>query len=210
MIRFILALLFLGFTVNADAQSYIKNRTIPLYDTGKTLESPTIDGSTNATTTIDYEHHKVHDSSHYFTKSIATVASGATVAYLMAVPSSTKLPHLVWSGTGSAITDVVLIEGVPNTLKGTVQTIFNNDRNSSNVSGCTFYRTVTGGPWTGTTLYQIKSGAATQQSRTPASSERGAELIMKSGVTYAFLFTSGTNDNLTNLVCEWYEHVPKN
>jgi hypothetical protein len=205
----IFLLVLLGFAVNSEAQTYIKNRVIPLYDNGKTLESPTVDASTNATVTIEYEHHEVHEGDHFYTKSIATVASGATVAYLMALPSTTKTAHLTWSGTGSAITGVVMIEGVANSLKGTVQTIFNNDRNSSSVSGATFYNTVTGGPWTGTTIYRIASGSATQQSRTPATSERGQELILKSGVTYAFLFTSGTNDNLTNLVCGWYEHTPK-
>ena len=168
-----------------------------------------IDASTHAQTSIMYEHHEIHAGSHYFKTANATVGSGATVGYLLATPPGNKEVHITFSATGSAITTITLVEDMTGaSLKGTKDTIFNSDRNSSNTSGCTFYTTVTG-DWSGTTIYKMSSGAATNQSRAPSAHVRSAEIILESGVTYGFHFLSGTASNLTNLQLEWYEHTPK-
>lgn len=185
---------------------------LPLYMYNGTNYYPArMDSSTRSLQTIDYEHHEIHAGSHYFVSAQATIASGATGAYLFYVPTGSKEIHLIFSGTGSAITDVRLIEGVAGvSASGTPRTTYNSNRNSSNTATAIFYDTVTGSPLgSGTTIYRIYSGAATNQSRTPIVSQRNEELILKSGTTYCFWFQSGTADNLTNLQLEWYEHTPQ-
>ena len=177
--------------------------------TGSGFAYPRLDGSTETMQSISYEHHEIHAGSHYFKTADATVGSGATVGYLLATPPGAKEVHLTFNATGSAITTITLVEDMTGaSLKGTKGTIFNSDRNSANTSGCTFYTTVTG-DWSGTTIWKMASGSATNQSRAPSVNERRAELILESGVTYGFHFLSGTASNLTNLQMEWYEHTPK-
>jgi hypothetical protein len=113
---------------------------------------------------------------------------------------------MTFSATGSAITQVLVYEGGDRTGT-TAQTIFNSNRNSSNTSVLVIHKDISAGTTDGTLIWQLKSGAATAQSRTPASAQRSHEKILKQNTKYLIKIISGTNDNLTNLQLNWYEHT---
>lgn len=71
----------------------------------------------------------------------------------------------------------------------------------------TIHKGTSGGSTDGTLIWQRKSGAAAQQSRSGMEASRSAEKILKQNTKYIIRITSGTNDNLTNIQLDWYEHT---
>lgn len=168
-----------------------------------------MDKFTRALNTIDYEHHEIHDGSHFFYTNPVALASGDTQCYLFTTPNTTKWAHLTFEATGSAITDIRLLEG-GDRIGDIVATPFNSDRNSGTTSGMLLYSSITTeGTTDGTLIWRIKSGAAQGASSSPSIGQRGNEVILKQNTKYLFCFVSGTADNLINLQLNWYEHINK-
>ncbi len=177
---------------------------------GKTSDAerqiPRLDLSTHTMQTIEYEHHEIHSGSHFFYTDSVELGSGGVQDYMITTPDTTKWAHMTFSATGSAITTVQLYEAGDRT--GTTgQTLRNSDRNSLTASVLTVHKGQSGGTTDGTLIWTMKSGAATQQSRTGLAANRSAEIILKQGTKYILRVTSGTAANLTNLQLEWYEHT---
>ena len=168
-----------------------------------------VDTSTRARTTIEYEHHEIHEGDHYFYTNSNVIASAGTQVFLLTTPDTAKWAHMTFVATGSAITQVDLYEA-GDRVGDTAQTARNSNRNSLNAAGLVIHKGVTGaGSTDGTLIWTIKSGAATQQSRAATIAQRNNEIILKQNTKYLIRFTSGTADNLTNLQLEWYEHTDK-
>lgn len=165
-----------------------------------------LDTSTNSIQTVDYEHHEIHSGSHYFYTDSVELDSAASQVYMITTPDTTKWTHMTFSATGSAITQALVYEAGDRTGT-TAQTIFNSNRNSLNESTLVIHKGISAGTTDGTLIWQLKSGAATAQSRTPAAAERRNEKILKQNTKYLIKIISGTNDNLTNLQLNWYEHT---
>ena len=165
-----------------------------------------LDKATNSIQTIDYEHHEIHAGSHFFYTDSVELDSAATQVYMITTPNTTKWAHMTFLASGSAITTIQIYEAGDRT--GTTgQTLYNSDRNSLTASVLTIHKGISTGSTDGTLIWQRKSGSATAQSRTGAEATRGGELILKQNTKYILRITSGTNDNLTNLQLEWYEHT---
>ena len=171
-----------------------------------TRQVPRLDATTHVMMGIDYEHHEIHDGSHFFYTGSDTLASAGTVVYLITTPNTTKWAHMVMQVTGSAITQVDVYEGADRTGT-TAQTVWNSNRNSATTATTTVHKAVSAGTTDGTLMWTRKSGSATQQSRTGLEASRGAEKILKQNTKYLIRITSGTNDNLTNIQLDWYEHT---
>ena len=167
-----------------------------------------VDNTTHTLQTIDYEHHEIHAGSHFFYTDSATLASSGVQDYLITTPNTTKWAHLIFLVSGSAITQVQVYEGSDKS-GSTPQTVFNSDRNSLTAATVTIAKGTTGGSTDGTLIWQRKSGSATQQSRSGMEASRSAEKILKQNTKYIIRITSGTNDNLTNIQLDWYEHTNK-
>jgi hypothetical protein len=165
------------------------------------------DRTTLATSTMEYEHHEVHNGSHFFHSDFDTLASGASIEYVLTTPNTTKWAHLTVSMTGSAITEIYIFEGTVRSGVSAIN-IRNNNRNSSTAATCALAKYSTAGD-SGVTIYKMKSGAATNQSRTPLVSGRNQELVLKQNTKYLFRVLSGSADNLANIQFEWYEHTDK-
>lgn len=186
--------------------SYFK--TIKCATSDTTNQIPRLDRATHTLQTIDYAHHEIHAGSHFMYHDCITLANNGTQDYLITTPDSDKWPHLSFEVNGSAITAIDLYEETDKDGT-TLQTIFNNDRNSENDSVITIHKGVSGGTTDGTKIWCHKSGSATQQSRSGANSEQASEIILKQDTKYILRITSSTNDNLINLALEWYEHTNK-
>lgn len=165
-----------------------------------------LDKVTNSLMIVDYEHHEIHSGDHYFYSDSVELGSAATQVYMFTTPNTTKWCHFIFSATGSAITQIQLYEGADRTGT-TLQTVFNNNRNSLNTAGMTVHKGTSGGTTDGTLIFQMKSGSSAGASRSPSVSERGNEVILKQNTKYILIITSGTASNLTNLQLEWYEHT---
>lgn len=180
--------------------------------TGKTgdttYQTVRVDSATHSLQTIDYSHHEIHSGSHFMYTDCITLADAATQDYLITTPNTTEWSHMSFEINGSAITAIDVYEGSDKTGT-TLQTIFNNNRNSATTSVNTIHKGTSGGTTDGTKIWCHKSGSATNQSISGASSEQSSEIILKQNTKYIFRITSGTNDNLTNIALEWYEHTHK-
>jgi hypothetical protein len=170
--------------------------------------SPRVDLATHSLQGIDQAHHEAHEGSHFFYTDSVTVDSGASQDYLITVPDTTKWPHLGFEIDGTAITSFALYEGADRNGT-TLQTLWNNNRNSATAEGVTVHKGTAGGTTDGTAIYQHSGGAATGAYRTSVSEGSGTEIILKQNTKYLLRITSGTNGNLTNLRLEWYEHTNK-
>jgi hypothetical protein len=167
-----------------------------------------IDNTTHTLQIIDYEHHEIHAGSHFYYTDSVTLASAGTQDYLITTPNTTKWAHLIFLASGSAITQVQIYEG--SDKNGTTpQTIFNSNRNSETAATVTIHKGTSGGSTDGTLIWQRKSGAAAGASRSGMEASRSAEKILKQNTKYIIRITSGTNDNLTNIQLDWYEHINK-
>ena len=168
-----------------------------------------IDGSTEALETIDYAHHEIHAGSHYFFSDSNTLGDAVSESYLITTPDTTKWGHFLFNIDGAAITSVMFYEDSDRT--GTaLQTVFNNNRNSSNIAAITIHKGISGGTTDGVLLTSYASGTATNQSRSPAEIRSESEINLKQNTKYLIVILSGTAGNLTNIQMKWYEHTSKN
>jgi hypothetical protein len=190
-----------GRNLNIDASG---NLGITLLDSsGRAFRLDTV---TNSMQVVDYEHHEIHAGSHYYYTDSVELDSAATQVYMITTPDTTKWAHMTFSATGSAITQVLVYEGGDRTGT-TAQTIFNSNRNSLNTSGLVIHNDISEGTTDGSLIWQLLSGSSSGHSRTPAAADRSHEKKLKLNTTYLIKIISGTNDNLTNLQLNWYEHT---
>ena len=174
-----------------------------------------LDTATNALVTITYEHHEIHDGSHYNIRGFSSpLASGARLSFGVAVPAGSKWPHLLFDVEGTTQTEVREYEGA--TLSGgTLVTAYNNNRNSTNVSSLVIRSNpvISGtSPTSGTLLASHSKGlAGTTPSKASAIGEidRTDELILKSGTTYLYEIKSVGASNIIDYSATWYEHTDK-
>lgn len=164
---------------------------------------PNEDRLTKALITIDYPHHEIHEGDHFFYTDCLTLASGATQDYMVTVPVGVY-PHMSFEFEGSAITalDVYRYSDKTGT---TLQTIFNNNFNSSNTTTMTIHKGTSGGTTDGTKVWCHNGGTSTGASSSSGiASKTDNEMILKDG-KYIFRLTSGTAGNLCNIKFGWYQ-----
>ena len=188
---------------NGTQQTQILGKT-----SDTTYQVPRIDVSSHSLVYVDFAHSKIHAGEHFMYTDCLELDSAATQVYLLTTPNTTTLSHLSFSIEGSAITALDVYEGADRTGT-TAQTIFNNNRNSLNTSVNTLHKGVSGGTTDGTKIWCHKSGSATNQSLSGASSEQASEIILKQNTKYLLRVTSSTVDNLVNLKLGWYENISK-
>ena len=176
-----------------------------------------IDASTHAQTAIDYAHHEAHQKSNFAFSGVTTIGSGVTMAWIFTTADSDKEPHLTFTMTGNAITEVWLYEGTAGVSmspgsKDVTSLITNDNRRrplkvsqsemmeAKGVACDTVGKVI---------LYHNKSGSGTNQSRSGLSATHSGEKILERNTQYAFYFLSGTDSNLINCQLSWYEHTPR-
>jgi len=165
-----------------------------------------IDQSTNAVKTIDYAHAEIHAGDHYFYTDHVTLNSAGVQDYLITTPDTAKWGHFSFLKDGSAITQFELFEATDKTGT-TLQSVFNNNRNSVKTPGVTIHKGTSGGTTDGTRLIYYKSGSDTNQSKGSSGTRNDEEINFKQNTKYIFRITSGSNNNLCNVQFYWYEHT---
>lgn len=164
-----------------------------------------VDNATNSIQTIDYAHHEIHAGSHFiYTDSVEL--GEASQDYLITTPDTTKWAHMMFVLDASAIGQFRLYEGADRDGT-TLQTVGNNDRNSSVAAGVTIHKGTSGGTTDGTLINQYKGGSATNQSKGESGSRNDEEIILKQNTRYILRITAFAAETLCNVKLEWYEHT---
>jgi hypothetical protein len=167
------------------------------------MASP-LDSMTGALETIDYVHHEVHAGSSFRYYDVIALGNGASQAYLITVPDTTKWPHLFYfvEGLDAGVT-VTLTEGADRTGT-TAQTPLNRNRNSLTAATTLVHKGYSGGTTDGaTTVVNRRLG----QNRTAGSAGTNIEIILKRNTKYVFTVTNlSTSTNNVQIILDWYEH----
>jgi hypothetical protein len=175
-----------------------------------------IDNATNSFPVISYEHHEIHSGDHYYLSNYLITGSGigSSLFFDVTTPNGSKWIHFVYDISSTLQTENKLWEGA--TLSGgTVLTVFNNNRNSTNTSSLNIrYRPTISGtaPTSGTLISASSWGTSTvtpSKQGVGGNTSREKEIILKSGTTYLIQVTSANADNLISYGLEWYEHTDK-
>jgi hypothetical protein len=187
-----------------------------------TIDAIHTDKSTDALTTIDYEHHELHQGSMFTCHYIQTVSDIADRSVIAFTTPAVKEIHMVVRAASTAASNLIILEGATALLPSAVDlTIYNRDRNSSKASeltsidataGKASYYTLTTdtGITGGTELYNEYIGAGKTGQAVGGSSRGANEWILKKSTVYDIeLKAIDANDNVQNLELVWYEHTPK-
>jgi hypothetical protein len=167
-----------------------------------------LDKSTWTLQTIDYAHHEIHAGSHFMYTDAVELGSAGVQNYLITTPNTTSWAHMLFDMDGSAITQFESYEGADRDGT-TLQTVGNNNRNSSKVAAVTVHKGYSGGSTDGARIHLYKGGSASAQSRGATAARNDSEIILRQNTKYILRVTSGTAANLTNIRMEWYEHTDK-
>ena len=180
-----------------------------------------IDKSTQAISTIEYEHHEIHDGkSFYVGKSSADLddeGDNDAIHISFVTPDSVKEPHMIIMYGSSGKATFVMREAPDGGVTGgTAMAVYNKNRNSVNTSilvgthsgataGCVTVDASIG--TNGTVLMEDDLGSG--KNKQPGQSRGQLEWILKRNTEYSMRVLSSTADIMANLILEWYEHSPK-
>ena len=180
------------------------------------------DASTNAMTTIEYEHHEIHGGRHYFIEGYQLLGSGDSLIFLFNVNDTTRWPHLLFSLNSTTslaynMYENAISSGIPLDTLTTRMTPINNNRNSTNTSiHDVFYGTTINGfidDSLGTVLISDSIGVDGGLPSRPdqgGSTSREDEVILKQNTSYLWILVSKAADNIVRFKSSWYEHINKN
>ena len=155
---------------------------------------------------INYEHHEIHDGSHFFMEGCMVLAAAEELRVKLVTPDTTKWAHFVWEITSSNILTTELWEGASGGMTGGVSVSpINNNRNSDKASGMIIISGVTTATDDGTKLSEACWGSR----QTGGGINRADEIILKQNETYLRKFISDANGNLVSFKASWYEHTNK-
>jgi len=102
-----------------------------------------IDSSTQSLNNVAYEHHEIHQGSHYYIEGFTTIQSGASVLIGLTTPNTSKWSHFTWGISSNGVLTSMLYEDA-GISGGVAVTPLNNNRNSSNTSDITIAQGVSG------------------------------------------------------------------
>jgi len=165
-----------------------------------------VDGMTHVLNTIDYEHHEIHEGSHFFVAGYGTFAADEDIDFQITTPSSQKWAHMTFSFQSTGAVVFSIYEGAV-VQAGTAVTPVNSNRNSKKTSSLTVqYDGIV--DTAGTLIYQQAWGYTSTPSKSEGGiSGRNNEIVLRAGTTYRFLVESDSAGNIISYNSEWYEHT---
>ena len=189
------------------------------------LSRAVIDDATRAQTTIEYEHHKVHEGSAFtchYSDECTNIGEMTVIAFN--TPNTTKWVHLMANASVTAAAYIAIYETTSiDTGEGADLAIYNRNRNKSTTSTVS---TIEATPevnkatsfnesqaananiTTTTELGRTYMGAGTRNSLTGGETRGSAEFVLKQNTQYAIMVVSTTDDtNIHNLTLNWYENT---
>jgi hypothetical protein len=172
-----------------------------------------VDATTNASMTIDFSHHEIHEGDHFNVTGSTVLGATEICEFIVKTPNTTKWVHLIWDyqSTASVFTHVAYEAVTVSTTPSVVVTPQNNNRNSSNTSGLLIWRS-TGTAVTSSTILVgpfTVGVSGNAQSRVGGSASHLQERILKQNTWYIWRFTNGADAQTINFRANWYEYTNK-
>jgi len=162
-----------------------------------------VDGLSLGVIEVDFAQHQIHDGLHYYYTDCITLASAATQVYMLTVPNTTTRNILSFNLTRTGSLNLDLAEA-GDRAGTTLQTTFNNDRDSSNTAGMTIHKDISGGTTDGTLILVECAGSNKQAGIV----DEHSILILKTDTKYVLTVTSNAANNDIGILFDWYEVVP--
>lgn len=164
-----------------------------------------VDGATQSSTAITWEHHEIHEGDHFFICDyILNQAAAYTKEFVITTPTGTKQVHATLSFSASDGATLEVYKGSTSIVGGTPITPLNNNGNSSN----TTISTILADP-TSTVDGARAAGFIAGGARESGFASREREIILEAGATFLFRITSLAVSNDIGWCFEWYEHTDK-
>lgn len=173
-----------------------------------------VDGATNSMQIINYEHHEIHDGSHYTIRGVQDLTANKVLDFTWLMPNTTKWIHWLWNIDTESETDWKIYETVVATNPlANIVTPLNSDRNSTNTSGTTMKYEVqadlaAANADTNVTGATLISSGISGAGKTAGRVDRSHELIMKQNTLYCLRATASSAGYI-NFAMSWYEHTNK-
>jgi hypothetical protein len=171
-----------------------------------------LDEVTNTLPTIEYEHHKIHESLHFFVQSYQDLSINNVLDFTWLMPNTTKWIHWIWNIDTESETNWLVYETAvaTNALANTI-TALNNDRNSATTSTTTLKyelqaNLTAANADTDVTTATLLSSGISGAGKNAGRANRNTELILKQNTLYCFRAIA-TAAGYINFVMEWYEHT---
>ena len=203
--------IFLGLVLLSVSILFVANSVRLSYVVGGELEIiEPLDDNTGALLQIGYEHHEIHQGTHFYVCGFETLGDEDNADFSFVTPYTLKQVHMTFYISGTSETQLLVYEDSLFT-GGTNVTVFNNNRNSTKISNSSINMNPTIND-TGNLILSESSGkAGTTPSRANFGSliSRERELVLKEGTKYLFRIKSKDSDNIISYCAEWYEHTPK-
>jgi hypothetical protein len=161
-------------------------------------------------------HHEIHEGEHFFLSNNFTIGSGigSSIFLQLQTPNTEERCHFVYSIDGNLVTNIKIWEGAI-LSGGNIQSVFNNNRNSTNINDMIIRlnpvisgTTATSGTLISNNMFGMATGFIFTTLKGGGTS-RDNELLLKSGTNYLLQITSATSDNLINYNLEWYEYIDR-
>ena len=166
-----------------------------------------LDGSTEALTTIEYEHHEIHSGSSYLVKKFTDLGSAADVDYVISTSNSTSYAHMVFLSSTEAEATFTLFEDCTVANDGTNITAYNQNRTSTKTCTCFVSRDSTVSV-EGAVLFQAKSGSGKKSGGETRASQ---EIVLKPNKKYVYRISNDTaSENWAAVELNFYEHTDRN
>lgn len=172
-----------------------------------------INPSTNALTTVMYEHHEIHSGTHYYITDAVDLSINTLFDMQFTTPNTTSWVHFNFVLNVEAETLWHIYEGGAVLTAGTTVLAKNSNRNSANTSAVTI-GTVAGNNEATTATYTSTASATVIAKgmvgalRSSGVESRSNEIILKQNTTYVFR-AFATAAGFISFTAQWYEHADK-
>lgn len=165
------------------------------------------DTMTSVWNTISYEHHEIHNGSHYYHTHWELLTTAATYILGITTPNTSKHAHIFTNVQGTGDTTIQAFEGSAYS-GGSAVIPRNNNRNFPDSSTLVLVEdpSIT---TTGTMIDNCRVGLAGNffSGSSGGSNIRENELVLKQNESYMIRVTSNSASNTVCLIAEWYEHT---
>ena len=164
-----------------------------------------LDETTDALSSITYEHHEIHEGDMYSVDDLLA-CDNTTLLWLITTPNTTKYAHMIFGVDCTGEMTVLVTEGANRTTSSAALTPINRRRMSTNAATVVVGRGATGGTTNGATTIKNTRVGATGKFSTVGGSERSHEFILKANTKYVVSATTYATVYVA-LRLDWYEHT---
>jgi hypothetical protein len=163
-------------------------------------------GNTGYLTSVEYEHHKIHEGDHYECSDYDSDVDITGPKYWHIKTPASGRTHLTFEVIAARNGLLEFFENPTITGDGTLLTCYNNDRNSSNTPNTLFYYDATASS-DGTKLdtFVIGSDGSNPVGDRGGDNRRNNEWILKASESYLIKFTAATDNCRVSMQSEFYE-----